>query len=318
MTQNPLVTNPLVTIVGGSGFVGRHVVKLLASKGYRLRVLVRDCIAAEFLKTAGLPGQIVIEHADITRPETLSGKLVGSDAVVSLVSILYQSGRQRFDAINVAGARAVAAEAKKAGATSLIHISAASIEQALETAYGRTKLEGEKVVREAYPNAIILRPSLIIGPEDGFFQRFGRMSMMLPFLPLIGGGKTLFEPVLVTDVAMAVYKCINTPQARGKTFELGGPEKLSFKAMLEMMRTITKRKTRLISISFGIASCKAFWMEFLSHFTPWPPMLTRDQVKLLKHNNLVHPNALSFRDLGLVPAAIETQLPNYLTRFVKV
>lgn len=309
--------NPLVTIVGGSGFVGRHVVKLLASRGYRLRVLVRDCVAAEFLKTAGAPGQIVIEHVDITRAETLAGKLAGSDAVVSLVSILYQTGRQRFDAINVAGARAVAAEAKRAEVPTLIHVSAAGIEQVLDTAYGRTKLAGEKVVREAFPNAIVLRPSLIIGPEDGFFQRFGRLSMIAPFLPLIGGGKTLFEPVLVTDVAMAVYKCLNLPQARGKTYELGGPEKLSFKAMLELMRGITKRKVRLIAIPFWVASVKALVMEMVSRFTPWPPLLTRDQVNLLRYNNLVHPNALSFRDLGHAPMAIETRLPGYLTRFVK-
>lgn len=308
---------PLITVVGGSGFVGRHIVKLLASKGYRLRVLVRDCVAAEFLKTAGYPGQIFLEHADITRPATLEGKFAGSDAVVSLVSILYQTGRQRFDSINVGGAKAVAEESARAGVKTLIHISAAGVEQAQDTAYGSTKIAGERAVREAFPNATILRPSLIIGPEDGFFQRFGRMSLISPFLPMIGGGKTIFEPVLVTDIAMAVYKCINLPQARGKTYELGGPEKLSFRAMLELMRTLTNRKPWLISLPFGVASFQAFFLELLSRVTPWPPVMTRDQVKLLKHNNLIHPNALSFRDLGLVPAAIDSQLPNYLTRFVK-
>ncbi len=308
---------PLVTIVGGSGFVGRHVVKRLAAEGYRIRVLVRDCVAAEFLKTAGTPGQVVIEHADITRPNTLAGKFLGSDAVISLVSILYQSGAQRFNTINIEGASAVAMEAAKAGAKTLIHISSAGIEQAQNTQYGRTKLEGEQAVRQAFPGAIILRPSLIIGPEDGFFQCFGRMSMISPFLPLIGGGKTLYQPVLVTDVAAAISSALTRAEARGKTFELGGPETLSFRAMLETMRSITKRKTRLVSIPFALAYLQAFAMEMVSHVSPCPPMLTRDQVKLLKHDNVINPKALGFIDLALAAAPIGSQLPHYLARFVK-
>ncbi len=193
---------PLVTIVGGSGFLGRHTVKLLAAAGYRLRILVRDTIEAEFLKTAATVGSIAIEHVDITRPETLAGKFAGSDAVVNLVSIAYEGGRQKFRAINVEGARAIAAEAKKAGAKHFVHISALGVERMGDTKYGATKLAGEQAVREAFPTATILRPSLMVGPEDRFFQRFARLSMIAPALPLIGGGNTKFQPVLVTDVAL--------------------------------------------------------------------------------------------------------------------
>ncbi len=304
---------PLITIIGGSGFVGRHTVKRLATAGYRLRVLVRDCVAAEFLKTAGTPGQIVIEHADITRPATLSGKLAGSDAVVNLVSIAYESGRQKFEAINVAGAAAIAAEAAKAGVSTLVHISGLGIDAAQDTAYGRTKLAGEQAVRAAFPAAIFLRPSLIIGPEDGFFQRFARMSLIAPALPLIGGGKTKFQPVLVTDVAEAIFAAIQTPAARGKIYELTGPKTYSFRELLELMGRVTKRNIRLVSIPTCIAKLKGFFCELL----PLKPLITRDQVKLLAHDNTGSTGAPSLANLGIKAGAIEDALPAYLSRFIK-
>jgi uncharacterized protein YbjT (DUF2867 family) len=305
---------PLVAVVGGSGFVGRHVIKLLASKGYRLRILVRDCIEAEFLKTAATVGQIAIEHVDITRPETLSGKFQGCSAVVNLVSILYQSGRQKFDAINIAGARAIAEEAARAGVTSLVHISALGVEQsAAGTRYGRTKLAGEAAVRAAFPAATFLRPSLIIGPEDGFFQRFGRMSLMAPVLPLIGGGKTKFQPVLVTDVAAAVLAALTLPAARGATVELAGPKVYSFKELLQLMGRITKRKNCLVSLPTPLAKLQGLFFECL----PMAPMITRDQVNLLAYDNVATPGAKGLEALGIPAADIEAVLPAYLTRFVK-
>lgn len=303
---------PLVTIVGGSGFVGRHTIKLLASKGYRIRVLARDTIAGEFLKTSATIGQIAVEHADITRPETLNGKFAGSDVVINLVSIAYEGGRQKFDAINIAGAKAIAAEAKKAGVKTLVQISALGVERASNTAYGRTKLAGELAVREVFPEVTILRPSLIVGPEDGFFQRFGRMALISPVLPLIAGGKTKFQPVLVTDVAQAILMVITDKQAHSKTFELVGPKVYSFREMMELLATITKRKFRLVSIPAGLARLKGFFCELL----PFKPLITRDQVKLLAHDNVAS-GAAGFAQLGLAPTAIESVLPSYLTRFVK-
>ncbi len=304
---------PLITIVGGSGFVGRHVVKLLASEGYRIRVLVRDCVAADYLKTAGTPGQIVLEHADITRPQTLSGKLAGSDAVVNLVSIAYECGRQKFKSINVTGAAAIAAEAKKAGARAFVQISALGADTMTDTNYGKTKRAGEEAVRAAFPQATILRPSLIVGPEDHFFQRFARMSMIAPFLPLIGGGKTKFQPVLVTDVAKAILASIKLPEAAGNTYELTGPTVASMRGLLELMGRITRRKLCFLSIPSGIAKLKAFFFELL----PFPPLLTRDQVALLRHDNIATAGAPGLAALGIHAGAIEDALPAYLSRFVK-
>lgn len=305
---------PLITIVGGSGFVGRHTVKLLASQGYRLRILVRNTVAAEFLKTSATVGQIAIEHVDITRPETLAGKFAGSDAVVSLVSILYESGRQKFDAINVAGARAVATEAAKAGVKTFVHVSALGIDAAADTRYGATKLAGEAAVRDAFSAATFLRPSLVIGPEDGFFQRFGRMSLISPVLPIIAGGKTKFQPVLVTDVAKAISAAISIPEAHGKTYEIAGPSTYNMRELLEMMGRITKRKPRFVSLPSCVAKLQGFVLEQL----PFAPMITRDQVKLLAHDNVLTPGALALHDLGIAASPIDAMLPAYLSRFVKV
>jgi NADH dehydrogenase len=305
---------PLITIVGGSGFVGRHTVKLLASQGYRLRILVRNTVAAEFLKTSGNVGQIAIEHVDITRPETLAGKFAGSDAVISLVSILYESGRQKFDAINVAGAKAVAEQAAKAGVKTLVHVSALGIDATKTTRYGATKLAGEDAVREAFPAATFLRPSLVIGPEDGFFQRFGRMSLVSPILPLIAGGKTKFQPLLVTDLAKAIAAAIHNHEAKGKTYEIAGPSIYSMRELLEMMGRITKRTSRFVSLPTCVAGVQGFVCEQL----PFTPMITRDQVKLLAHDNVLSPGALALHDLGIAASPIEGMLPAYLSRFVKV
>lgn len=304
---------PLVTIVGGSGFVGRHTVKAFAQAGYRVRVLVRDTVAAEFLKTIATVGQIYIEHVDITRPESLVGKCAGSDVVVSLVSIMYQSGRQKFDAINVAGARAVAQEARRAGAKALVHVSALGVEKASDTRYGATKFAGEQAVRAEFPGAVILRPSLIVGPEDNFFQRFARMSMLLPMLPLISGGETKFQPVLVTDVAKAILVSAQNPLHAGQTISLGGPQVYSFRALLELMGRITGRHPRLVKVPACVARMKGFFCELL----PLKPLITRDQVKLLAHDNVVAHSDRTFADLGIVPTAIEAVLPGFLARYVK-
>lgn len=305
---------PLVTVVGGSGFVGRHIVKALAEAGYRVRVLVRDVIAAEHLKPAGNVGQIVIEHADITRPQTLAGKLAGSMAVINLVSILYESGRQKFDRINVEGARAIAAEALKAGAVAFVHISALGAERMGDTRYGRTKRAGELAVLEEFPTATILRPSLIVGPEDGFFQRFARMSMIAPALPLIGGGRTQFQPVLVGDVARTVLEVLLRPETAGQTYAIAGPKAYSFRQLLELMASITNRRPWLVSVPSALASIKAFFLELM----PFAPLITRDQVKLLKHDSVLAASDVSAANaLGLAPRAIEDLLPQLLARYTK-
>lgn len=304
---------PLVTVVGGSGFVGRHAVKALAQAGYRVRVLVRDTVAAEYLKTCATVGQIAIEHADITCPETLAGKMAGSDAVVSLVSIMYERGRQKFDAINVAGARAVAAEAKKAGAKALVHVSALGAQQMVDTNYGKTKSAGEAAVREAFPEATILQPSLIVGPEDSFFQRFARLSMISPVLPLIGGGQTKFQPVLVTDVAQAILAAVRSTECAGQTYALAGTQVYSFEEMMQLMARITNRRPSLVKVPTCLANLKAFFLEKL----PFKPLITRDQVKLLKHDSILRGGERTFADLGLVAGLVEDALPGLLSRYIR-
>lgn len=304
---------PLVTIVGGSGFVGRHTVKAFARAGYRVRVLVRDTVAAEFLKTAATVGQIALEHVDITRPQTLAGKFMGSDVVVNLVSIRHESGRQKFTSINVEGARAIAKAAREAGAKAFVQVSALGVATATDTQYGNTKLAGEQAVRAEFPGAVILRPSLIIGPEDGFFQRFGRMAMVSPVLPLIAGGHTKFQPVLVTDVAQAIVAAAASPEAPGQTYELAGPDVYSFRQLLELMARITNRRPRLVNLPGCLARMKAFFFELL----PFAPPITRDQVKLLEHDNIASTSALGMVALGVVPASVEEALPQYLSRYIK-
>jgi len=304
---------PLITIVGGSGFVGRHTVKLLAAQGYRLRILVRDTVAAEFLKTSATVGQIAIEHVDINRAETLAGKFAGSDAVVNLVGVLHTSSRRKFEALNVNGARLVAAEAAKAGVKTLIHLSAMGIEMSGDTLYGTSKMAGEKAVQATFARATLLRPSLIVGPEDAFFQRFGRMSLVSPVLPLLAGG-TRLQPTLVTDVAQAIASAIKTPETAGKTYELAGPTIYSIRELLGLMARITKRTPWLLPVPAFVAKALGFVCELL----PFSPVITRDEVKLIAHDNVLNSSALTYGELGIAPTSIETMLPTYLSRFVKI
>lgn len=299
----------IVTVVGGSGFVGRHVVRALADAGYTVNVLCRDTVAAAHLRTAGNVGQIVLQHADITRPETLKGKFDGSVGVVNLVSTLYSRGRQSFKALNVDGASHVAAEARLAGATSFVHISALGIDQADETQYGSTKKQGEANIRSVFPEAVVLRPSLIFGPGDGFFDRFARMSNRSPFLPIIGEGTTKFQPVYVEDVAKAVVAALQKPGA-GKTFQLAGPGQYSMARLMQMILDTTERKRYLVRIPMLIAGM----MGTLGEMMPAPP-ITRDQVKMLKHDSVAK-GGEGLEALGIVPTSLESQLPHILARYI--
>lgn len=302
----------IVTVVGGSGFVGRHVVKALCNAGYTVRVLCRDTIAAAHLKTAGNVGQVVLQHADITRPASLHGSMTGSFAVVNLVSTLYSRGRQNFSALHVAGAEAIAKEAHAAGAERLIHVSALGVERAGDTQYGKTKKAGEDAVKAAFAYATILRPSLIFGPGDGFFDRFARMSLKAPALPLVGGGNTVFQPVYVEDVALAMIAALKQPASKEHTYVLAGPRRYSFKTMLTMMMDITKRHRMLAPLPNGIASV----MGMLCSLLPFPPAITVDQVKMLKHDNVIQPGEQGMEALGLEPRALEPILPDILARYV--
>lgn len=305
---------PLVTVFGGSGFVGRHVVRALARRGYRIRVAVRRPDLAGFLQPLGNVGQISFVQANLRYRSSVDAAVRGADHVVNCVGILFESGRNRFDAVQDFGARAVAEAARSAGA-SLTHISAIGVDAKSESAYAASKGRAEDAIRATKPDAVILRPSIIFGPEDGFFNKFAAMARIAPVLPLVGGGKTKFQPVFVEDVAEAVARSVDGLVAAG-TYELGGREVLTFKQCLETMLETTNRKNPLLPLPFSLASL----LGSVASLIPFiDPPLTPDQVTLLKSDNIVSDAAIregrTLEGLGIEPTMLASVLPSYLVQY---
>ncbi|MBA4205208.1 MAG: complex I NDUFA9 subunit family protein [Polymorphum sp.] len=304
----------LVTVFGASGFLGRHVVLALARRGYRIRAAVRRPDLAEHLQPLGGVGQIMPVQANLRYRWSVDRAVEGADAVVNLVGILYQSGRQSFDAVQGFGPRAIAEAARAAGLNGIVHVSAIGADAASPAAYARTKAAGEAGVLETLPDSVILRPSIVFGPEDDFFNRFAAMARMSPVLPLVGGGVTKFQPVYVGDVAAAVAKAVDGGCKPGTVYELGGPEVKSFKECLELMLEITLRKRLLLPLPFGAAEMQARVLQLLPK-----PLLTVDQVKMLRVDNVVSAAAeaegRTLAGLGINPSSLAAILPSYLTRF---
>ncbi len=300
----------LATVFGGSGFVGRYVVRQLARHGWRVTVAVRDAEYAKFLKPMGDVGQVTPMAVSIRDKAAVAAAVTGADAVVNLVGLLYESGNQNFEAIHHQAARTVAEAAAAAGVARLVQISAIGADPASPSLYARTKAAGEAAVRAAFPAATILRPSLVFGPEDGFFNRFAGLARVLPALPLFGGGKTHFQPVYVGDVAEAAIRAINDSTTAGQTYELGGPTIYTFRQLIELMLKEIRRKRCLISVPFPIARLEARFLEVL----PVPP-LTVDQVRLLERDNIVAQGVPGLPELGIKPTPVEAVIPSYLDRF---
>ncbi|WP_346900514.1 complex I NDUFA9 subunit family protein [uncultured Roseibium sp.] len=304
----------LVTVFGASGFVGRHVVQALAKRGYRVRAAVRRPDLATHLQPLGMPGQIMPVQANLRYRWSVDRAVQGADAVVNAVGILAQSGKQSFDAIQDFGPRAIAEAARGAGLSTITHISAIGADADSASAYARSKAAGEAGVMAILPDSIILRPSIIFGPEDDFFNRFADMARFAPALPLIGGGHTKFQPVYVCDVAEAVAKAVDGELKPGTIYELGGPEVKSFRDCLEEMMAVTRKQRMLVPLPFEIASVMGKIMQMLPK-----PMLTADQVLLLKTDNVVSEAAASegrtLTAMGIAPTTLATILPTYLDRF---
>nr|WP_246252439.1 complex I NDUFA9 subunit family protein [Ancylobacter pratisalsi] len=304
-----------VTIYGGSGFIGRHTVRALAKEGWRIRVAVRRPDLAGHLQPLGSVGQINAVQANLRYPASVLRAAEGAEVVINAVGVLHESGRQGFDAVHGFGAKQVALAAKEVGAR-LIHISAIGSDADSKSSYATSKAAGEAAVLEVKPDAIIFRPSVVFGPEDDFFNRFAAMSRLSPFLPLIGGGETKFQPVFVGDVAAAITKAVDELVAPGKIYELAGPEILTFKQLMEMMLQEIGRKRLLLPIPEGLAMLKARVLELLPN-----PLLTRDQVKLLGYDNIASEAAKAegrtLEGLGIHPTAIGAVLPGYLWRYRK-
>ncbi len=302
-----------VTVFGGSGFLGRHVVRALADRGYRIIVAVRRPDLAFHLQPLGNMGQIHAVQANLRYRESIDRAVAGSDAVINLVGILKEGGRQTFSAVQSFGARAVA-EAARANKAKLIHVSAIGADANSPAAYARTKAEAEQAVLETVKDAVIFRPSIIFGPEDDFFNRFASMARISPFLPLIGGGHTKFQPVFVGDVAEAIAMAVDGKVQGGRIYELGGPEIVTFRECMEMVRQYTDRRPLLLTLPWFIAKA----MGKLTGWLPGAPV-TLGQVQLLESDNIVSQEALkgkrTFEALGIKPRGLASILPSYLARF---
>ncbi len=318
----------LVTLFGGSGFIGRYAARKLVEAGWRVRVAVRRPHLAGDVRLAGLPGWVDLVQANVRNRDSIARAVEGADAVVNLVGILVESGAQSFEGAQARGARNLAELAKAAGVRRFVQVSAIGADADSRSDYARTKAEGETAVREAFPGAVILRPSIVFGPEDEFFNRFAAMASwpimnVLPVMPAIGGGKTRFQPVYAGDVASAIVAGVERGDAEGRTYELGGPRTYSFNEIYDFIfATIDKKRLKLpvpflVAKPMGLALGAVWRAPFLPMNTVFGPApITGNQVELLKQDNIVSQGALTLADLGITaPESIEATVPSYLWRF---
>jgi NADH dehydrogenase len=306
----------LVTVYGGSGFLGRHVVRALAKRDYRIRVAVRRPDLAFHLQPLGRVGQIHAVQANLRDPASVEAAARGAHVLINLVGLLKESGRQRFDSIHSFGAEQVALAASAHGAR-MVHVSAIGADENSPAAYARSKAVAERLVLAAQPQAVIMRPSILFGPEDDFFNRFAALARMSPVLPLIGGGHTKFQPVFVGDVAKAIADAVDGRLRAGTIYELGGPDVRTFKELMQYILATIERRRLLVPLPFFAAKLKAMFLQF----APAPLTLTPGQVEMLRADNVVSDAAISdkrtFAGIGIEPEPIEAIVPSYLWRFRK-
>jgi uncharacterized protein YbjT (DUF2867 family) len=325
ITQSDIDT--LVTVFGGSGFLGRHVVRALCKRGYRVRVAVRRPDLTGHLQPLGRVGQIHAVAANLRHPGSVEAAARDADIVINLVGILFERGRQRFDSVHAFGAEAVALAAAAFGAR-LVHVSAIGADPDAASRYARSKAMGEQLVLSAMPSATIMRPSILFGPEDDFFNKFAALARIAPALPLIGGGHTRFQPVFAGDVAAAILAALDRPlaalerpQSGGTIYELGGLEVASFKELMQFVLATIERHRLLVPIPFGLARIMASFLQLPTSLLGTKPPLTQDQVDLLLQDNVVSAEATqagrTLAGLGIEPVAMRALVPSYLWRFRK-
>jgi uncharacterized protein YbjT (DUF2867 family) len=310
----------MITVFGASGFIGRYVVRRLAKAGYRVRAATRRPHLAHELKPMGVVGQVQLVQANLRNPDSVARAVDGAHGVVNLVGILAEGGRQTFQSLQADGARAIAQAAKDAGIERFVQVSAIGSDAGSASRYARTKAAGEAAVLEVLPGAVVLRPSIVFGPEDGFFNRFADMARFAPMLPLIGGGVTKFQPVYCDDVAQCVVKALEMQAARGRVFELGGPSVYTFRELMDYILKTIDRPRLLIPLPFPVASLMGFFGEMFGALPFVEPFLTRDQVTLLKQDNVVGAGGEGLGridEFGVTPESIEAIVPSYLARYRK-
>jgi NADH dehydrogenase len=306
----------LVTVFGGTGFVGRYAVRALARAGWRIRVACRRPHLAPELRVMGDVGQIELMQANVRVPSSVDRALDGAEAVVNLVGCLYERGPQKFGALHLDGAATLARSAARAGIARFVQVSAIGADPDSKSKYARTKALGEAAVREALGSSSIVRPSVVFGPEDDFFNRFAGMAAMAPALPLIGGGATRFQPIYAGDVGAAIAAILDAPSAAGATFELGGPGIYSFRALMEVLLKETCRRRLLVPVPWGVAELLGTVGDLMS-VLPVAPPVTGDQVEMLRRDNTAENGLPGLDALGVTPTPLESVLPTYLWRFRK-
>ena len=300
-----------VTVFGGSGFVGRAIVRALAQEGLQVRIAVRRIELAESIKTAGDVGQITVMRTNLRVPQSVAAAIAGSDAVINASGIPFQRGRQRYRTVHVAGARAIADAAQAAGVERLVHVSGIGAEHRSSTnRYIQSKTEGEDAIIAGFPTATILRPSVVFGPDDAMFNRMARIAATAPFVPVVGGGTARVQPVFVGDVGAAAVAVLARPETAKKVFELGGPRVYTYREIAALVLREIDRDKPIVSVPAFLMKIAGFFAEFL----PVPP-ITADQVELLTQDNVARPGAPGLADLGIAATAAEAILPTYLDRF---
>ena len=310
------MNNGLITVFGGSGFLGKYVVRALIKDGWRVRVPVRRPHTAQDLKVIGDVGQVQLVQANLRFEKSVDAAIEGSDAVINLVALLFESGSQNFDALHVKGAEVLAKKSLAHGVTNFIQVSALGASLNSDSSYSSTKAMGEKIIRDIIPSSDIVRPSIIFGAEDNFFNRFAAMTQLSPFIPILGGGQSLFQPVYVNDVAKVVAKLAGKGTA-GNTYELGGPKVYSFKELMQVMLHAVDRKRVLIPVPWVASNFLGLLGEVSGSLPFVSPFLTRDQVKNLRKDNIVSEGALGFSSFEIRAETVESIIGSYLLRYRK-
>jgi uncharacterized protein YbjT (DUF2867 family) len=300
----------IVAIFGAGGFIGKHLMRHLTKLDYRVKVATRKPYLKGYLKPLGSPGQIELFKTNIFNEDELKKVLNNCDIVINLVGILYETKKQKFTEVHEQFPYMLSKLCNELGINNLVHLSALGVEEKYESKYKQSKLNGEKNIKDNFKPSVILRPSVVFGPEDKFFNTFASLAQFSPILPLVGGGKTKFSPIYVGDVAEAIVKALSINNSEPKTYELGGPENYTFKELMEILLTEIKKKRLLISIPFGVAKFQSYFLQMLPN-----PILTPDQVNLLKNNAIVSGNYPTLKDLGIKGKTIQNILPKYIYRF---
>ena len=300
----------IIAIFGAGGFIGKHLMRQLTKLDYRVKVATRNPYLKGYLKPLGNPGQIELFKINIFNPNDVKQILKNSDIAINLVGILYETRKQKFNQIHSQFPYLLSNLCNELGIKNLVHVSALGVKEKHVSQYMQSKLQGEKNIQDTFKSSVILRPSVVFGPEDKFFNTFASIAQFSPVLPLIGGGKTKFAPIYVGDVAKAIVKALELNNSKPKIYELGGSKNYSFKELMEILLIEIKKKRFLIPVPFGMAKFQSYFLQMMPN-----PLLTPDQVEMLKYNNIVSGDYPTLKDLGISGTSIQSILPKYIYRF---